>query len=87
MTNIGGGAFGECKRLETVNYNAIRCTNAMTVTEDSIIPAFNCPSIKNIILNKKVECLPEYLFYGSTNLNSLLIPKGVTSIVGYEFVN
>lgn len=87
VTNIGGGAFGECKRLETVNYNAIRCTNAMTVTEDSIIPAFNCPSIKNIIINKKVESLPEYLFYGSTNLKSLLIPKGVTSIGGNAFGN
>jgi hypothetical protein len=59
----------------------------MTVMGDSVVPAFNDPSIKDIYIGKKVEIIPEYIFYGSTGLKLLTIPKNITAIGGNAFGN
>ena len=42
-------------------------------------------SIENIVIGEKVEVIPDYAFYGLTNLKEIAIPDTVTSIGQYSF--
>ena len=79
VTTIGSSAFSSCTNLETI-------TIPKNAKFDSYGGTFdNCTSLKNVKFSSGIEKIPDYLFYGSSNLNSLTsitIPNSVTSI-GY----
>ena len=81
VTSIGRSAFSGCTNLETI-------TIPKNAKFDSHGGTFNnCTSLKNVKFSSEMEKIPDYLFYKSSNLNSLTItiPDSVTSIGRYAF--
>ena len=88
VTTIGGGAFEDCTNLETITIpkNAKFDTTFRGRVYNGTFD--NCTSLKNVKFSNGIEKIPDYLFYGSSNLNSLTsitIPDSVTSIGRYAF--
>ena len=95
VTVIGEYAFWYCPLLQTVNYNAVNCTQMYTRTGagttaspyvyysvfSSNINASGVPSILSLHIGKHVQTIPDYAFKGSSNIsNKLLFPNVLTSI-------
>lgn len=95
VTVIGEYAFWYCPLLQTVNYNAVNCTQMYTRTGagttaspyvyysvfSSNINASGVPSILTLHIGKHVQIIPDYAFKGSSNIsNKLLFPNVLTSI-------
>ena len=84
VTSVGRYAFNGCTNLETI-----------TIPKNALFSPYghtfdNCTSLKNVIFSSGIEKIPDYLFYRSSNLNSLpnnVIPNSVTSIGSYAFAN
>ena len=76
VTYIGTQVFYGCTGLKSVTWNAIDCS----------ISSKNSPfydigrQIKEFIIGDEVKSIPKYLFSGIYNIESLTIPKSVTSI-------
>ena len=77
VTSVGYRAFSNCRNLETI-------TIPKNAKFDSAGSTFdNCTSLKNVIFSNGIEKIPDYLFDGSSNLDSLTsitIPNSVTTI-------
>ncbi len=95
VSTIGQYAFWYCPLLQTVNYNAVNCTQMYTRTGagttaspyvyysvfSSNINASGVPSILTLHIGKHVQIIPDYAFKGSSNIsNKLLFPNVLTSI-------
>jgi len=95
VSTIGQYAFWYCPLLQTVNYNAVNCTQMYTRTGagttaspyvyysvfSSNINASGTPSILALHIGKHVQTIPDYAFKGSSNIsNKLLFPNVLTSI-------
>ena len=75
--SIGDNAFSDCTNLETISIPKNAKFDSYGETFD------NCASLKNVIFSRGIEKIPDYLFYKSSNLNSLTsitIPDSVTTI-------
>ena len=82
VTTIGSSAFSSCTNLETIAIPKNAKFDSDGQTFD------NCTSLKNVIFSSGIEKIPDYLFYKSSNLNSLTsitIPDSVTSVGRYAF--
>ncbi|MFI3297418.1 MAG: leucine-rich repeat domain-containing protein [bacterium] len=85
---VGGGAFSNCKQLTSVTYNSINCAGAFEVGTDSIIYPFDGENkIKEVTIGKKVERIPEGMFFNSKRLSSVTIPKKIVELGAYAFGN
>lgn len=95
VSTIGQYAFWYCPLLQTVNYNAVNCTQMYTRTGSGTtsspyvyysvfstnINASGTPSILTLNIGKHVQTIPDYAFKGSSNIsNKLLFPNVLTSI-------
>lgn len=95
VSAIGQYAFWYCPLLQTVNYNAVNCTQMYTRTGSGTtsspyvyysvfstnINASGVPSILTLNIGKHVHTIPNYAFKGSSNIsNKLLFPNVLTSI-------
>lgn len=95
VSTIGQYAFWYCPLLQTVNYNAVNCTQMYTRTGAGTtaspyvyysvfsfnINASGTPSILALHIGKHVQTIPDYAFKGSSNIsNKLLFPNVLTSI-------
>ena len=88
VTSIGGLAFAECNNLVDIIFNATRCTGASKIENGQTLSAFhNSKSIKNVTLGANVENLPDYLFFGCSNLNTINIPQNIKTIGNNTFAN
>ena len=77
VTSIGGSAFYGCTGLKSVTWNAIDCS----ISSESDSPFYDIGrQIKEFIIGDEVKSIPRYLFSGIYNIESLTIPKSVTSI-------
>lgn len=86
VTSIGGLAFAECNNLVDVVFNATRCTGASKIENGQTLSAFhNSKSIKNVTIGANVENLPDYLFFGCSNLNTINIPQNIKTIGNNTF--
>ena len=86
VTSIGGLAFAECNNLVDVIFNATRCTGASKIENGQTLSAFhNSKSIKNVTISTNVENLPDYLFFGCSNLNTINIPQNIKTIGNNTF--
>lgn len=80
--NDGGGCFGLCYKLETVNWNAINCPDFIDTSNspfsiDSMETSevINTP-IKNVIFGNNVKNIPSRLFYKCSNIEgTITIPS------------
>ena len=88
ITYIEEDAFSDFYGVKTIYYNAVNCKHMGNVSSDGNIRSiFNedTSSIENIVIGEKVEVIPDYAFYGLTNLKEIAIPDTVTSIGQYSF--
>ena len=77
VTDIGCYAFRICTNLETITISKNAKFDSYGRTFD------NCKRLKNVKFSSGIEKIPDYLFYRSSNLNSLTsitIPDSVTTI-------
>ena len=72
---IGDYAFFSCTALTDVEYNAVSCN-----PKDSNQSWFKDCQLKSLLIGDQVNSIPAYLAYDQSNLTSIIIPSGVTSI-------
>lgn len=95
VQSIGEYAFWYCPLLQTVNYNAVNCTQMYTRTGQgtnaspyvyyavfsSNINASGDAPILTLNIGKHVQTIPDYAFKGCSSINNkLLFPNVLTSI-------
>ena len=95
VTFIGEYAFWYCPLMQTVNYNAVNCTQMYTRTGQGTnaspyvyyavfstnINAAGGAPILTLNIGKHVQTIPDYAFKGCSNINNkLLFPNVLTSI-------
>lgn len=80
VTRIGSGAFKDTPFLEN-----LRKKNPLVVINNILLDANACNN-PHVIIPQGVTCIAEDAFYACDNMESVVIPEGVTSI-GYEFCN
>lgn len=83
VTTIGDGAFHYCSSLDTINFNAVNCTDFSST--ESELP-FNNLNITTINIGDSVQRIPAYFAYGLSKLTSVNISKSVT-FVGKQAFN
>ena len=91
ITSIGAQAFIDCHNLQTVNYNAINCTEMGGWYGWQVWS--NCHAVTTLSIGSQVQTIPDFAFamlgddyYGVTGgLTSVTIPNSVKSIGGYAF--
>lgn len=95
IIQIGGYAFVNCCNLDTVYYNAVNCTAAGWQNGSVYVDVFNkgynpnndvCSApVANIFIGSNVENIPYHLFYGCSEVSSIIIPNSVQTIGSYAF--
>ena len=79
VSSIGDYAFYNCTGIKTLFFNAVNCNDPM------LYSAFlDCP-LDSITFGNQVQHIPAYLAFGQTRLESIIIPKSVTTIGDYAF--
>lgn len=80
LTHVGINAFALSTHLTAVEWNAADCP---TYEEgEYVYPPFyaTCSKITSLVLGESVRVVPSYLCYEMTNLATMTVPAGVTSI-------
>jgi len=77
VTAIGGGAFSGCSSLQTVNFNAINCTNSSSSNFGIFM---ECPAFTTLNIGNGVTNIPNFAFVHCSSLPSVTIPSSVTNI-------
>ncbi|MCQ2298334.1 MAG: leucine-rich repeat domain-containing protein [Bacteroidales bacterium] len=86
VTTIANSAFGQCRSLSSVVFNARNCTRMGSENNPASYPVFNsCTSLSQITIGNEVEVIPAYAFYGCSEINSITIPNAVASIGDHAF--
>jgi len=80
---IGYSAFQGCTSLQTINYNAINCTNASVW--NGIFEY--CTALTTLNIGNNVKIISPYAFAGCSGLTSVSIPENVTYIGAGVFRN
>ena len=80
VTSIGADAFRSCGYLQTIEYNAADVKTSSIAFEDA-----GWDLGVSVTFGETVKQIPDYLFYGCTQLTSATIPDGVTGIGAYAF--
>lgn len=76
VTSIDETAFLGCNKLSSVNFKAKNCKSPVSGRY-----AWFCNSpLTNLVIGDQVNSIPAYLAYDQSNLTSIIIPSGVTSI-------
>lgn len=69
IESIGFSAFGNCKTLKQINFNAVNCTK----TNSSFTLTTTTDVKRTIVIGNKVETLPSYAFYSNySNIANLI---------------
>ncbi len=91
VTYIGNLAFGYCKALTQINYNAKRVSDIETSGVFMLGSADTKPAV-TVVFGNAVERIPGYLFYFSapefaSNITSVTLGRSIKEIGGYAFYN
>ena len=88
VVKIGASAFSDCTGLASVNVESIDAwlaiefvdMNSTPVANNGVTVYVNGESISEVTIPAGVTELKNYVFYGWSQLNDVIIPEGVTSI-------
>ena len=92
VTEISARAFYNCTNLSEIGYPAgwttvLSIWNS-TTNEGNLnakSPFEGCTSLKEITVDEGVTKIPSHAFWGVTELETVILPKSLTSIGGYAF--
>ena len=88
VTTIGqGSTFQQCTALESVQWNARKCTIEKNANGNYYPPFYKLSNITNFSFGESVEAIPSYLCAGLSGLTIINLPQKVTSIGDYTFHN
>ena len=76
VTSIDETAFLGCYKLSSVNFNAKNCKSPVS----GRYAWFLNSQLTDLVIGDQVNSIPAYLAYDQSNLTSIIIPSGVTSI-------
>ena len=82
VTSVGVRAFAYCNNLQTVNYNAINCTN-MGVSYGTATAFSGDTAFRILNIGNQVRTIPSQAFDGCSGLTSITIPDSIATI-GYS---
>ncbi len=77
---IDDSAFFGCSALDTINFNAINCSDFFWPGEGDEGAPFDNLNISTINIGDGVQRIPAYFTMGCSGLTSVTIPNSVTSI-------
>ena len=77
VTTIGQCAFQECTNMETLYFDAVSCSDFISI--ESQHPFFNV-NVSTVYIGNQVQRIPAYFAYGMTKLTNINIPDSVTTI-------
>ena len=80
VSSIGNDAFTSCTALNTLNFNAVACSDFSYNNRP-----FNSLNISTINFGNGVQRIPAYFADGLAKLTSITIPNSVTEIGHYAF--
>ena len=78
VTKLRGNAINNCKKLESINYNAVNAEDGYDPARSSYIIS-DCPELKEINFGNKVKALPEQ-FIINCGLISIVYPNNISKI-------
>ena len=78
VTKLRGNAINNCKKLESINYNAVNAEDRYDPARSSYIIS-DCPELKKINFGNKVKALPEQ-FIINCGLISIVYPNNISKI-------
>ena len=78
VTKLRGNAINNCKKLESINYNAVNAEDGYDPARYSYIIS-DCPELKEINFGNKVKTLPEQ-FIINCGLISIVYPNNISKI-------
>ena len=78
VTKLRGNAINNCKKLESINYNAVNAEDRYDPARYSYIIS-DCPELKEINFGNKVKALPEQ-FIINCGLISIVYPNNISKI-------
>ncbi len=84
VQQIGGAAFIDCKAINKITINAIKC---IRMSSGNNRPAFVGAPITTVEFGLLATTIPDYAFYGCKTLTSITIPENITAIGGAAFQN
>ncbi len=82
VNTIGDLAFKDCAALETLNFNAVSCSDFSLYSSP-----FDGLNFTTINIGDEVQKIPAYFAFNCQNLTSINIPSLVTTIGNYAFTN
>lgn len=80
ITEIGNGAFANCKNLESV----IILGNVVTVGERAF---YGCTALNGVVFQTGLKSVEKWAFYGCTALENVVFPEGMEKIGELAFYN
>lgn len=80
ITQIGYGAFRNCKKLVTVDI-----PDSVTSIGNSAF--YGCSELSEITLSERITSISDSTFYGCTKLTTICIPNSITTIYNNAFTN
>lgn len=86
VTSISIGVFAGCENLKHVTWDVVEHTNF----SESYSTPFQTngaagPNLTSITLGSHVKKVPNYLFYGQSEVTELALPEGLTEVGAYAF--
>ncbi|MGN0227118.1 MAG: leucine-rich repeat protein [Paludibacteraceae bacterium] len=80
-------AFNGCSALKNVIYNAKYASLINMASYPNPFPFYSDNAITTFIIGDRVQEIPPYLCCGVASIESIIIPRSVTSIRGQAFAN
>lgn len=88
ITNVQGTAFSGCNHIETVNFNAVRCTHMFNESgyyQTRCVFNESVSTFTTLNIGNNVTRIPKYAFFSCSQISSLAIPSSVITIDDYAF--
>ena len=85
LETLGEGVFSGCISLETITIpkSVTGSTGDGFYAQRGVF--YNCPKLKEVILEEGITLVPAYLFLGNSSLETVIIPNTVTTIQAEAF--
>lgn len=81
ITTIGNDAFSDCENLTDIYFYADSCIwkDSDIISSSFVSPIFS-EAVNNVTFGENVKCIPNYAFYGCSNISTITLPQTLKSI-------